>query len=171
MSGPEIRPANDADLGAVQAIYNEAIEARMSTADLAPQPVELRRRWFADRDHSTRPVVVATDPACGVGEVVGWGAFTNFKDRVAYAPTAEISVYVARRAHGRGVGRRILDELLSRTEACGIDRVLAICFEHNEASLRLFRSRGFVPWGTLPGVCDMDGVRRGVVILGWSRPS
>ena len=33
-------------------------------------------------------------------------------------------------------------------------------------SLRLFRSRGFGTWGTLPDACHMDGIRRSVVILG-----
>ena len=62
-----------------------------------------------------------------------------------------------------------IDDLLARAPACGIDRVLAITFEHNEASLRLFLSLGFEEWGRLPGACDMGGVRRGVVLLGWSR--
>lgn len=165
MSGTRIRLATPDDMPAVAAIYNESIPARMSTADLAPQPIDARRAWFANRDLATRPVTVAEDG----GGVSGWGAFTNFKDRAAYAPTAEISVYVAARAVGRGVGRALLDDLLARAPACGIDRVLAITFEHNEASLRLFRSRGFVEWGRLPGACDMGGVRRGVVLLGWSR--
>ncbi len=118
-----------------------------------------------NRDRATRPVLVAVD-AQGV---CAWGAFTNFKDRAAYAPTAEISVYVADRAAGRGVGRAMLDALLARAPGCGIDRILAICFAHNEPSLRLFRSRGFTEWGTLPDACVMDGVRRSVVILGWAR--
>lgn len=165
MSAPRIRLATAEDMAAVAAIYNESIPARMSTADLAPQPLEARRAWFANRDLATRPVTVAEDDA----GACGWGAFTNFKDRAAYAPTAEISVYVASRAAGRGVGRALLDDLLARAPACGIDRALAITFEHNEASLRLFRSRGFVEWGRLPGACDMGGVRRGVVLLGWAR--
>jgi phosphinothricin acetyltransferase len=79
-----------------------------------------------------------------------------------------VSVYVAARAAGRGIGRAMLDALLARAEACRIDRALALCFEHNEASLRLFRSRGFGEWGRLPEACDLDGTRRSVVILGWS---
>jgi phosphinothricin acetyltransferase len=169
VSAPRIRLAMAADMPAVLAIYNESIPARMSTADLAPQSLEARRAWFANRDLATRPVTVLEDDADGHAAIAGWGAFTNFKDRAAYAPTAEISVYVAARAVGRGVGRALLDDLLARAPACGIDRALAITFEHNEASLRLFRSRGFVEWGRLPGACDMDGVRRGVVLLGWSR--
>jgi phosphinothricin acetyltransferase len=60
----------------------------------------------------------------------------------------------------------MLEALLARAPACGIDRILAICFAHNEASLRLFRSRGFVEWGRLPGACDMKGTRRDIIILG-----
>lgn len=160
--GLRIRAATEADLEAIRAIYNESIPRRIATADLEPQTAEARRAWFANRDHGTRPVLVAED-AQGV---CAWGSFTNFKDRAAYAPTAEISVYVADRAAGRGAGRAMLDALLGRAPACGIDRILAICFAHNEASLRLFRSRGFTEWGTFPDACVMDGVRRSVVILG-----
>ncbi len=162
---PIIRDATEADLGGILAIYNEAIPRRIATADLEPQTIEARRAWYANRDLRTRPVLVAVDDQ----GIIAWGAFTNFKERVAYAPTAEISVYVANRAAGRGVGRGMLDALLSRATACGIDRILALCFSHNEASLRLFRSRGFTEWGALPDVCELDGVRRSVTILGLAR--
>jgi phosphinothricin acetyltransferase len=161
-ASPRIRAATGADCEAIRAIYNESIPKRIATADLEPQSVEARQTWFANRDHATRPVLVAED----ANGVCAWGSFTNFKDRAAYAPTAEISVYVADRAAGRGVGRAMLDALLERAPACGIDRILAICFAHNEASLRLFRSRGFADWGAFPDACVMDGVRRSVVILG-----
>ena len=161
----EIRDAVEADLEAIRAIYNESIPKRMATADLEPQSLDARRAWFTNRDRAARPVLVAVDSQ----GVCAWGAFTNFKDRAAYAPTAEISVYVADHAAGRGVGRAMLDALLARAPSCGIDRVLAICFAHNEPSLRLFRSRGFTEWGAFPDACVMDGVRRSVVILGWAR--
>ena len=160
-----IRAATEHDLEAIRAIYNESIPKRIATADLEPQTIEARRAWFLQRDLTRRPVLVAVDAE----GVCAWGAFTNFKDRAAYAPTAEISVYVADRAAGRGVGRGMLDALLERAPACGIDRILAICFAHNEPSLRLFRSRGFIEWGEFPDACIMDGVRRSVVILGWAR--
>ena len=160
-----IRAATEHDLEAIRAIYNESIPKRIATADLEPQTIEARRAWFLQRDLTRRPVLVAVDAE----GVCAWGAFTNFKDRAAYAPTAEISVYVADRAAGRGVGRAMLDALLERAPACGIDRILAICFAHNEPSLRLFRSRGFIEWGKFPDACIMDGVRRSVVILGWAR--
>ncbi|MEI7878582.1 MAG: N-acetyltransferase family protein [Planctomycetota bacterium] len=98
MSSLTIRAAVDADLEAICAIYNESIPRRNATADLEPQSIDARRAWFVNRDHATRPVLVAED---GLG-VCAWGSYTNFKDRSAYAPTAEVSVYVADRATGRG---------------------------------------------------------------------
>ncbi len=162
MSLLTIRAAVDADLEAIRAIYNESIPRRNATADLEPQSIDARRAWFVNRDHATRPVLVAED---GLG-VCAWGSYTNFKDRSAYAPTAEVSVYVADRATGRGIGRAMLDALIERAPACGIDRILGFSFAHNEASLRLCRSRGFVHWGEIPDACVMDGVRRSVIILG-----
>jgi phosphinothricin acetyltransferase len=162
MTHSPLRLATRADLSAILSIYNASIPAHMSTADLVPQSMVAREAWWEQRNHDTRPVLV-TERA---GRVVAWGAFTNFKDRAGYAPTAEISVYVDPSAVGSGLGSAMLDELLSCAVACQIDRVIGICFEHNHASLRLARSRGFEEWGRLPEACNMDGVRRSVVILG-----
>ena len=158
-----IRDAGEHDLEAIRQIYNASIPSGMATADLTPQTLEARKAWWRDRELQRRPVMVATSDA---GTVIAWGSFSDFKPRAAYAPCAEISVYVAPSAAGRGVGRRMLDALLARAPGCGIDRILAICFAHNEPSLRLFRSRGFQPWGQLPEACDMHGTRRSVTILG-----
>jgi phosphinothricin acetyltransferase len=161
-----IRDAVRADLPAILAIYNAAVPLRSATADLVPQDMPARERWWEDRDLARRPVLVAERG----GRTVAWGAFTDFKPRAGYAPTAEVSVYVDPPEAGRGLGRAMLDALLARAPGCGIDRVLALCFAHNEASVRLFRSRGFAEWGRLPDACDMDGVRRTVVVLGRSVP-
>ena len=168
MADPSIavRPARRDDLQDILAIYNAAVPLRSATADLVPQGMAAREAWWDDRDHSRRPVLVAE----AAGRVVAWGAFTDFKPRAGYAPTAEVSVYVDPAQVGRGIGRAMLDALLARAPGCGIDRVLALCFAHNEASVRLFRSRGFDEWGRLPDACSMDGVRRSVVMLGKSVP-
>ena len=136
MSTVEIRLAIKGDVSSILAIYNESIPKRIATADLVPQTFDVRMAWFKSHDFATRPIVVAVRDE----KVVGWGSFTNFKERSAYAPTAEVSVYVSDAAAHQGVGRAILDDLLERADTCGIDRILAICFSHNEPSLKLFRS-------------------------------
>ncbi len=165
MSALTVRLASIEDVSAILSIYNESIPKRIATADLTPQSLETRTQWFQSHDFATRPIVVASR----ADMVVGWGSFTNFKERSAYAPTAEVSIYVAENAARQGVGRMLLDDLLARAKACDIDRILAVCFSHNEPSLKLFRSRGFEQWGFLPDACELDGLRRSVTILGLKR--
>ena len=163
---PRIRPALRSDLPAILAVYNASIPLHVATADLEPQGMDARERWWDERDHAARPVLVAERG----GGVVGWGAFTDFKSRPAYQPTAEISIYVDPAALGRGIGTALLDALLARAAGCRIDRIVALCLDHNERSLRLFRSRGFTEWGRMPDACEFAGVRRSVVLLGKSVP-
>ena len=123
-----IREALEHDLEAIREIYNAAIPSGMATADLTPQTPEARQAWWRDRDLRRRPVLVAADDA---GTVIAWGSFSDFKPRAAYAPCAEISVYVAPAAAGRGVGQRMLDALLACAPGCGIDRILARVAQHH----------------------------------------
>ena len=56
-------------------------------------------------------------------------------DRCAYAGVAEDSVYVAGAARGLGVGRALLDRLVSDAERAGIWTVQAGIFPENTVSL------------------------------------
>ena len=46
------------------------------------------------------------------------------------------------------------------------DEPLGFIFGHNEPSLNLFYRLGFVKWGHLPEVANMDGLMRDLLILG-----
>jgi phosphinothricin acetyltransferase len=47
-----------------------------------------------------------------------------------------------------------------------VDRLIGFIFRHNTESLSLFRKSGFSVWGELPGVTELDGVERDVIIVG-----
>jgi phosphinothricin acetyltransferase len=160
--GPAIRDARPGDLAAVVAIYNATIPTRLATADLDPVPVTGREAWFDAHDPGRRPLWVAEAD----GAVVGWLSLEDFHERPAYGATAEVSVYVAEAARGRGVGRALLGHLLERAPGLGVERLVALVFAHNAPSLGLFASVGFERWGELPGVAVLDGVRRSVAIVG-----
>ena len=157
-----IRDAREADLAAIVDIYNASIPGRLSMADTEPVTVESRRGWLRDRDFAHYPVWVLERD----GRVVGWLGFTRFYGRPAYAATAEVSVYVAPAAQGRGVGDRLLVEAIARAGSLGLSTFLAVVFAHNPASVSLFRKHGFAEWGRLPRVASLDGVERDVLILG-----
>jgi L-amino acid N-acyltransferase YncA len=159
---PAIRPATEADLPAVVAIYNASIPGRLATADTAPVTVEQRREWFATFAPDSRPLWVAESAAT----VQGWLGLRSFYGRPAYHRTVEAAVYVAPEWHRRGVARALLAHALAAAPGIGIATLLAFIFGHNDASLVLFRKAGFADWGRLPRVAELDGLERDLVILG-----
>jgi L-amino acid N-acyltransferase YncA len=156
------RDATLDDLPGIVAIYNSTVPSRLVTADLEPVSVESRLAWFHAHGPKARPLWVVEEG----GHVIAWLSFTDFYGRPAYLRTAEVSIYLAESARGKGLGKQLLEEALARAPSYGIDTVLGFVFGHNEPSLRLFRGFGFEPWGTLPRVAVLDGVERDLVILG-----
>ncbi|WP_165088964.1 GNAT family N-acetyltransferase [Neisseria yangbaofengii] len=150
------------DLPAIVAIYNSTIESRQATADLQPVTVVQRQAWF-DAHGGKRPLLVLRDVR---NEIVAWGSFSDYYPRQAYHISAEISVYVRQDVRGAGVGKVLLRYMLERAPSLGIRNVLAVIFDHNHASIRLFRSFGFEEWGRLPQVCDLETQLADIVILG-----
>jgi L-amino acid N-acyltransferase YncA len=133
----------------------------MATADLSPVSVADRKEWFADFDRTRRPLWVDDDNG-----VVAWLSLRSFYGRPAYSETVEVSVYTSPSAQRRGHARLLLDHAIERAPALGIYTLLAFTFAHNVPSVRLFSSAGFEPWGRLPGVARLDGIRRDLLILG-----
>jgi L-amino acid N-acyltransferase YncA len=162
MTTPVIRLAQPADLPEIVAIYNASIPGRMSTADLEPVTVEQRMPWFAAHDPARRPLWVADLD----GHVIAWLSFSDFYGRPAYAATAEVGVYVSPEAQGMRVGEYLLRSAIEIAPSVGVRTLLWISFAHNDASLRLAVRVGFREWGMLPGVTELDGVRRDIMILG-----
>ncbi|EGZ43922.1 GNAT family N-acetyltransferase [Neisseria wadsworthii] len=154
--------AEQSDLPEIVEIYNSTIAGRQSTADLIPVSTQERQAWF-DAHKGQRPLYVMKNET---GEVLAWGSFSDYYPRPAYHISAEISIYVRQDMRGIGVGKDLLRYMLEKAPSLGMENVLAVIFGHNHASIRLFESFGFKEWGRLPEVCDLDGKRADVVILG-----
>ena len=99
------------------------------------------------------------------GGVVGWAALSPVSSRSVYEGVAEDSVYVAPGLQGRGVGRKLLEKLVARTEAAGIWTIQTSIFPENEASLALHRRCGFRVVGVRERIASLDGVWRDTVFM------
>ena len=99
-------------------------------------------------------------------EICAWGSLGDYHPREGYRITAEISVYIAADARGKGLGRRLVKFILESAPKFGIKNVVALIFSSNAASLNLFAKFGFTRWGELPEVCDMGGKIESLTILG-----
>ena len=99
-------------------------------------------------------------------EILAWGSLSDYHPREGYRITAEISVYVAPEARGKGLGGRLVNFILENAPKFGVKNVVALIFSSNAASLNLFAKFGFARWGELPEVCDMSGKLESLTILG-----
>lgn len=139
-----VRPAVDADLDAVAAIYAREVREGTATFDITPPP---RSKWegLLASSHPGDHFVVAV----AEGRLLGFAYSSEFRPKGAYDRTREVTVYVDPSAAGRGVGRLLYDDLLARMERGGVHTALACISLPNDASERLHRACGFERQGVL----------------------
>ena len=139
-----VRPATERDVDPIARIYNEAVRNTVSTFDTEPRTHEAQAEFLRHHD-SRHPVIVAEID----GNVVGWGSLSQWSDRKAYEWTAEVSVYIDEHWRGKGIGRRILGDLISAGRKGGFHTLLARIADGNETSLHLHHGAGFQDVGVM----------------------
>lgn len=160
---PQLRDAEKDDLPIIVDIYNQSIADRLATADTSPITIDSRIDWYYQHN-ANRPLwVVEFDH-----QVVGWLSFRSFYGRPAYHQTAEISIYIATNYHRCGYGHFLLSKAIDRSPDLGLTNLVGFIFAHNQPSLNLFSKYGFVQWGYLPNIAELNGIKRSLVILGKS---
>jgi L-amino acid N-acyltransferase YncA len=140
MSPVTVRPMQTTDAKAVLAIYQAGMDAgNASFEDTAPTWAA----FDAAKLPSHRFVAVGLDDPEDPGTVLGWVAISPVSARAVYAGVVEHSVYVDTATQGRGVGRALLDALITSTETAGIWTIQSGIFPENTASRALHRAAGF----------------------------
>jgi L-amino acid N-acyltransferase len=139
-----VRLVERRDAEAIRAIYNLEIAESTVTFDLVPRSLDEQVEWI-DEHSGGHPAVVAV--AAG-GEVLGFGSLSPYRDRPAYKPTVEDSVYVRRDVRGAGIGGVLLDELVQLAVAQGFHSMIARIVGGHGASIALHEACGFEIVGT-----------------------
>lgn len=167
-SGPVcVRPAVPADLPAVAAIYGPYVERSVVSFETTPPDAATWRRRFDAVTGSGLPFLVADVE----GAVVGYAYAGPWKEREAYRHTVENAVYLAPDARGRGVGRVLLDALLTACTEAGARQVIAVIADTGDpASVRLHARCGFREVGRLEGVGFKHGRWVDTVLMQRSLP-
>ncbi len=150
--GLTIRPAEDGDVPAIQAIYaHHVLHGIASFEEDPPDQAEIARR-MADIRARGLPYLVAEDRP-GSGTILGYAYAGTYRARPAYRFTLEDSVYVLPGKGGKGIGSALLGELIARCAALGYRQMIAVIGDSaNAGSIRLHARHGFREVGVLHSV-------------------
>jgi len=86
-------------------------------------------------------------------EVAGYGYCSPYRPRSAYRYSLEDSIYIRHDMTGRGIGRRLLEELIRGCEGLGYRQIIAVIGDSaNTASIGVHEACGFLRVGTLRSV-------------------
>jgi L-amino acid N-acyltransferase YncA len=152
----EVGPLSADDWPAVRETYLEGISTGDATFETSAPDWET---WNARHLPCCRLLARAGE------EVLGWAALGPVSARAVYVGVAEVSVYVAARARGRGVGFRLLSALVAASEQNGIWTLQASIFPENLASIALHQRAGFRVVGTRRRIGSMGGRWRDTVLM------
>ena len=120
MPVPIIRAASEADIPVITAIYAHAVRFGTATFETdPPDEAEMARRL---RDLAGLPYLVAEFD----GQVRGYAYAARYRTRVAYRYTLEDSIYIDPEFHRRGMGRLLLDRLISGSAERGFRQMVAV---------------------------------------------
>ncbi|BAM86420.1 phosphinothricin acetyltransferase [Bradyrhizobium oligotrophicum S58] len=149
MSDIEIRPAQEADLPTITAIYGQAVREGTATFELDPPDLtEMTRRFRALTDGGFPYFTALLD-----GQVVGYAYAGAYRPRPAYRFTVENSIYLAPASQRRGIGLRLMRLLIEACEERGFRQMIAVIGDSaNAGSVGLHTACGFQMIGTHPSV-------------------
>jgi L-amino acid N-acyltransferase YncA len=139
-----------------RAIYIEGIATGQATFETEAPDWD---RW--DASHLQQCRLVARN---GDG-VLGWAALSPVSRREVYAGVAEVSVYVASAARGRGVGGALMRALIEASERHGVWTLQSIVFPENHESVALHLRHGFREVGRRERIAQHYGVWRDTIML------
>ena len=131
---------------AMLAIFNDAILNSTALYDYKPRTADMMQAWFEAKVKGKFPVIGVEGDG---GELMGFASYGTFRAWPAYKYSVEHSVYVDARFRGRGVGRRLLEEVIEAARARGFHVLIGGIDATNTASIALHERLGFTHCGTI----------------------
>ena len=146
-----IRDAHDADMPRCRELYNALIDTTTAAWTEQQQTLDERQSWFRRQQRDGHPVLVAEDTS----EVVGFASYGSFRGSgkwTGYRYTVEHTIHVDRDHWGQGVGRSLMEELISRARRDDVHVMVGAIDSDNIDSIRFHERLGFVETARMPEV-------------------
>jgi phosphinothricin acetyltransferase len=158
-----IRDATEVDLPSIREIYNHYVMNSTVTFDEKPMTLAALRRKFSHVRQLGQPFIVAENPA---GQLLGYAYVYPWKEKAAYRFTVENSIYLGPASTGKGLGKVLLGELITRSKAAGVKEIIAVIADKGaDASIAMHESFGFKEIGRMGKVGFKFGRWLGTVLM------
>ncbi|MFE1645581.1 GNAT family N-acetyltransferase [Microbacterium sp. P01] len=142
-----IRAAELRDIPDIREIYNYYVTNSVVTFDEKRWTLAQWREKFDHLKKLNMPFLVAESPA---GSVLGYALVAPLSTKSAYRFSVENSIYLGHAAAGKGLGRALLEALITASEEAGIREMVAVISDKGaEASVALHEKLGFVEVGRM----------------------
>jgi L-amino acid N-acyltransferase YncA len=138
MQAVEIREVSVDDIPKILEIYNHYIEHTVITFDLEAYTLEQMKSKITSLQ-TDYPVLVAYNSK----KILGYAYASAWKTKAAYKHSAETTIYMHPDHHGKGVGKRLYNALLSSLPLFEIVNAVACITVPNDASISLHKKLGF----------------------------
>lgn len=152
-----LRSLTPSDWPLIKRIYEEGLATGMATFETAAPP-----NWEAWDQKYLR---VCRWGAVGENQLMGWIALTPFSKRRVYRGVGEISVYVGAGYRGKGVGKQLMQKVISEAPEQGLWTLQSAIFAQNKTSIQLHLDLGFRQVGIRERIAMRDGQWHDNVLL------
>ena len=154
-----IRTAQAEDAADIQAIYAPFVQETSVSFETVPPSVETMAARISS-NLARHGYFVAQSEA----GILGFAYASPYRPRPAYDRTAEVSVYLAPQAQGRGLAQALYRALFAHLAARGFHTAVAIVTLPNPQSAQLHERCGFAHVGSLQDVGRKFGQWHGTAI-------
>jgi L-amino acid N-acyltransferase YncA len=141
----QIRPYQTEDTQAILDLINHHILHSTALYDYNIRSYEQQQTILQEKISKKFPVIVAELD----GQVVGFGMYSEFRFREAYKFTVEHSVYVNEVFHGKGIGKLLLQELITLARKQKRHTMIAVIDAENQGSVAFHEKFGFKTVGII----------------------
>ena len=143
-----IRPVAPGDATAIAGIYAYHVLNGTASFDTVPPDEQFWMTKIASITSHGWPFLVAEQD----GKLAGYCYAAQIRERPAYAPCCEDSIYVHPDSTGTGVGSILLAALVEAARGSGFRQMVAVIGDGVAGSVALHRKLGFVEVGRLKDV-------------------
>ena len=134
---------------AILRIFNRAIATSTALYDYEPRTLATIQSWFATKAANNYPIIgIEADN----GNLAGFATYGAFRPHAAYKYAIEHSVYVDYRYRGKGIGKRLLSELIAIAKQQNYHTMIGGIDAQNTISIKLHCSMGFKHCGCIKQV-------------------